>query len=615
MKKYFIYAASALALASCSSNDFVGDNGGNVQGTDNAAINFGGETGRMTRVSSNTAQVYNLQNLQSNGFWVYGIKYSEAEQPTSADDDVVYKNYLLKYEDGTANNTVSNTSGWEYVGVDNSLYRSYVTPCVTEDQTIKYWDYSAAGYTFYAATASPEDVKNGNVVFKKIESATADGATVYDKGYEVTLKNEANIDHLYFADRKPITKPTSYDGDNTPNHGADNVYGGEVNFMFRSGLSKVRVGMYETVPGYSVKIDKFYYTGEDATAATSVGTDGFYADVTNTPLETTADGVKYTVTYYDATDKKLENQPKINPNASGQGSNKQYIKLGDGETNSLKKDVTLSTDVLNPTYDQCTVDNTTKTSGKYTWFLPQTDNNTPLKLKIDYTLTSLDGSQEEIHVKGATATIPSQYLCWKPNCAYTYLFKISTNTNGITGNEDDPAGLYPITFDAAVTLTENGNAEYITSLGEASITTFAYNATDKKYETGGSDYTAGNDIYVTVTDKNGSVVTDINNKTNFYKITEAGVNAGANEAQVAEWIANSKIGYYSKLTNSTETTYFESVTKVPAETQDASEISINAYKLSNLEAGTYAVEYELSDAWTGNYKKIYKVITVKEKKQ
>lgn len=244
MKKYFIYAASALALASCSSNDFVGDNGGNVQGTDNAAINFGGETGRMTRVSSNTAQVYNLQDLQKNGFWVYGIKYSNDEQPTSVGDNVVYTNYRLEYEDGTANNTVSNTSGWEYVGVDNSSYRSNVTPYVTEEQTIKYWDYSAAGYTFYAATASPEDVKNGKVVFEKTESASADGATVYDKGYKVTLKEGANIDHLYFADRKPITKPTSYDGINTPNHGVDNVYGGEVNFMFRSGLSKVRVGRY-----------------------------------------------------------------------------------------------------------------------------------------------------------------------------------------------------------------------------------------------------------------------------------------------------------------------------------------------------------------------------------
>lgn len=51
MKKYFIYAASALALASCSSDDFLGDNPGNEQNA-SSAINFGGETGKITRATT-----------------------------------------------------------------------------------------------------------------------------------------------------------------------------------------------------------------------------------------------------------------------------------------------------------------------------------------------------------------------------------------------------------------------------------------------------------------------------------------------------------------------------------------------------------------------------------
>ena len=49
MNKYFLYAASVLALASCSSDDFLGENSGNGQNATNSVINFGGETGKITR--------------------------------------------------------------------------------------------------------------------------------------------------------------------------------------------------------------------------------------------------------------------------------------------------------------------------------------------------------------------------------------------------------------------------------------------------------------------------------------------------------------------------------------------------------------------------------------
>lgn len=46
MNKYFLYAASALALASCSSDDFLGENSGNGQNA-SSAINFGGNAARL----------------------------------------------------------------------------------------------------------------------------------------------------------------------------------------------------------------------------------------------------------------------------------------------------------------------------------------------------------------------------------------------------------------------------------------------------------------------------------------------------------------------------------------------------------------------------------------
>ena len=103
MNKYLIIAASALALAGCSSDDFLGDGSGN--GQNSAAIQFGGGTTKTHRATS--TGVYKIENLKANGFWVYGTKHSNDEDNTATNDQPVYTNYYLNYKDGTANNTQS----------------------------------------------------------------------------------------------------------------------------------------------------------------------------------------------------------------------------------------------------------------------------------------------------------------------------------------------------------------------------------------------------------------------------------------------------------------------------------------------------------------------------
>lgn len=588
MNKYFLYAASVLALASCSSDDFLGENSGNGQNAANSVINFGGGTTKTTRATSNST--YKTENLQKNGFWVYGTKHSATEDKTANNDQAVYTNYLLAYTEVTANKTQSNTAGWEYVGVDNKDYRANVTPKVDEAQTIKYWDYSAVAYTFYAATAKPDDVKDGKVTIKKtLEDATG---TVYTKGYEVTLKDGADWDQLYFADRKVIKKSTDAE------HAKDDVYGGEVNFTFRNALTKVRVAMYEIVPGYNVTIDKFYYTKDGEATQTTEATDRFRADANNTPLVTSEAGVKYKVVYYskDEAGGQLENQPKMLPNGTGEGAPKTVFEIGDKTT--LKAGTTLSTIITTPTYDT--------NGGKYTLFMPQADNDKTLNLKLDYTLTSLDGSKEQIHVKGATATIPAKYLCWRPNYAYTYIFKISDNTNGSTGDDKDPAGLYPITFDASVVVTENGNAEFISAMGESTITTFAVK--DGVYQHDKADYENGSDLYATVVDKDKKTVTLNADNTKVYKLTDA-ADTKLSEALVANWIANTKTDKYTVV--ATDKYSFEET--VPAEDGDGHTIKLSpatALKVPSIEAGKYVIEYNGKTPWTGVYTKIYKIVTV-----
>lgn len=594
MNKYLIIAASALALAGCSSDDFLGDGSGN--GQNSAAIQFGGGTTKTHRATS--TNTYDLAKLKGNGFWVYGTKHSADEDNTATNDQAVYTNYFLNYTDGTANNTQSNTAGWEYVGVNNEPYRNNVTPNVTQAQTIKYWDYSAKAYTFYAATAKPADVAAGKVTINKIIADAAATGSVYTKGYEVTLKDGATWDELYFADRKVINKPAA--ATVTPSHGADDVYGGEVNFTFRNALTKVRVAMYETIPGYSVTIDRFYYTsgaaGDDQRTAE---TNMFKADASNTPLETSATGVTYKVVYYNKTEAsgQLENQPKMLPNAAGQpGATKTVLALG----NNLKRGTELSTDIQRPTYDT--------NGGNYTLFMPQADNDKTLSLKVDYTLTSLDGSGEQIKVKGATAVIPAKYLCWRPNYAYTYLFKISDNTNGSTGGKDDPAGLYPITFNASVVETAEGNVEYISAMGTATITTFAVKG--GLYQHGNADYLKGSDLYATVVEKDKSTVALEAGNTKVYKLTAQGIaEKNLSEALVANWVANNKTGYYDVVEPAKYS--FESI--VPAEDGQTIDLgTAKALKIAGVEAGKYVIEYKAKAPWTGAYEMIYKIVTVVE---
>lgn len=124
-------------------------------------------------------------------------------------------------------------------------------------------------------------------------------------------------------------------------------------------------------------------------------------------------------------------------------------------------------------------------------------------IKCDYELTSDDGSGETINVKGATAAIPAAFSKWEANTRYTYLFKISDNTNGTTGKPGtDIPGLYPITFDAVVKDEKQGT---ITTVATPSITTYQEGSV---VENSGIKYVKDKEIKVTVTDNtNGAIKT------------------------------------------------------------------------------------------------------------
>ena len=72
MKKYIFLAASALTLASCTSDDFLGDTPGSTPTSANSAIKFDGDAGKISRATSNTAKT--TEGKLDYQFKIYGVK-------------------------------------------------------------------------------------------------------------------------------------------------------------------------------------------------------------------------------------------------------------------------------------------------------------------------------------------------------------------------------------------------------------------------------------------------------------------------------------------------------------------------------------------------------------
>ena len=504
---YSILTALALVvLYGCTSDELVGDTSVN-QAKGSGTISFDGGNSVITR---STAYGSAAASKLGSKFVVYGTKHVNAEDKTATNDAVVFNNFQVKWTSSSAGSDESNTSDWGYIGLQ--AYDN--TP---SNQGIKYWDYSATnGHTFYAFSSPNISFPKQATDLVSVTKVTADETSLYNKGYSVAIKSNATLANLYFSDRVPVAK-------------AD--YEKTVSFTFRNIGTLVRFGFYETIPGYKVKIDRFYIDDDAEAAVTSFAemknakNDGyFYASLQNVKRSTDQ---TLNVTYYDNTDPSVENRVKLsNPT----GGYDYTLKLGSG---SDLIDTELGTTASSPTW----------VNSEYTSVYPFEANTNPLLMKLDFTMYAEDGSPDVIHVRGARAVVPAQYMKWKSNFAYTYIFKISDKTNGTTGNVDanddpteDPEGLKPITFDAIVCDVTEEQQQTISSVSSNSITTYAEGAIV-------NEYTASKPIYVVVSNSTSgaviepSAIGDAASEAQVYKLSKA-----ATESDVLGQLMGSPMG-------------------------------------------------------------------------
>ena len=418
IKNIYIAMLILFVVGACSHDEYV-----EAPQTQDEIV-FAATSGKVTR-----ADISPLANYIDN-FRIYGTDTKGGRS------ELVFNNYVLWYDENVSQ---SNTSFWEYVGYD---------PVDNKLQTIKYWDFSAFPYTFWAIAGADKGSFTQKDELGRISS------------FETYMSESAADFPILF-----YTKPTVIE---------KHQYTDPVTFQFLGAHSRVRFAFYETVPGYAVKDVKFHI-GSGSTQYTECTVNGKF-------------NMSGTLTLgYDYSD---SDNPNVNVGltdavqaVSHTFGNLNYTTAASGWLAQNSGTNYLGVLTSAPTYA-----GDASAPGYYTCVLPFQDNDTPISISVDYTLVSLDKSGQEINVTDATAVVPVQFCQWKPNYSYTYLFKITDSE------------LSPITFVAvgeADNITDNEQGTITTVDSEYSITTHQKGDTDEygiTYES--SPYIAGRPIEV-----------------------------------------------------------------------------------------------------------------------
>lgn len=632
MKKVYLILAAAvgMTITSCTTNDYLGDVN-NDQAINDGSIKFGFKMQNLTR--ADIAGQAAAEKLNNN-FYVVGTKADITETPAiptaSPTKVLVFDNYLVNYGINTAGTTESNTANWEYVGVtpDGTNYAKLGSYSA---QTIKYWDYSVPQYDFLAFSTGSQKAVTGKttatIASNEINvTAMNYGSTLAGNGtaYTFIIPSVDALKEAYISDITEVKKAN---------------FGKDVTLKFKNLGAKVRVALYETVPGYSVKNVKFYAVDKADASVDDLGV----STTSNATLISAADGGipnKATIEVYfphvgsasgpDGTNEADYNKASatVTPITIPESSDPGYAAALACYDKAPTFGTLAATKLVAKESAEAGDDNVfLGRSLPYATFAGDKDadfyetvfpvsNSSALTLRVDYTLVPIDGAAETINVYGAKAVVPATYTKWLPNYAYTYIFKISDNTNGWTSKTiSDPQGLFPITFDAVVAEATDANAEQktITTVATPTITTYQQNHDITKDE---YSKATGKNVYVQVMNNKlspATLLTDLDQnatgastkKSLFYEIT--GV-AKPTEALVMDALQNqsSVDGGTGAITgrNSVvltpaaidldETTIVNGVDDNPIDLSAAGKTAM--IDMSSTPAGTYAYVYDHSTA-------------------
>lgn len=315
------------------------------------SISFGGNSGTWQDAPTTRANKETGLETISKTFKVWGYKTTGGNYTSGFDQSQnVMDAYTVNWTQQTANTTSSNTADWEYVGIAN--------------QTIKYWDYSATSYRFFAYSIPTAAGNSSAPSFQ--EPTSIEGSTAKYASFSIPF--------TYNKDATAVTTPYISDLWLSDNQNFENrKYGACVKLTFAPIITKVRF--------------KFNYQAESLVSITNIS----FRNVNNAPSPTSGNII-------------------INYPITGMDTQASYIWETTGtETEPINFTI--------PYEEEGDLNHQTTTRKKWYFVPPLGDSKTTQQSA--YIITA------DINGKKATATVPAEFMQWKAGYQYTYIFKIT----------------------------------------------------------------------------------------------------------------------------------------------------------------------------------------------
>ncbi len=496
MKKFLLMAAVATTLVNCSSDFDLSEGQGDGAVSDVIGFQVQGR---------NSIKRGTLQDANHYNFGVFAYKSTDKVNN-------IMDNYLVGYLDpkgySTSGSTVGDQPGqvdgksyWMYEGLGyDEFHGTYAGEVVNPGtkyasnvakQYLRYWDKSAPTTNFYAYVP----YLNATAVGKTVSyvDGTAQGGASNTDTYVMTFPF-GTIKHGYDDEQ-------AYEYMYASTQVAEPNYGHDVQLQFKRLNAKVNIKFWEDIPGYSVRlIDLGNDVNGDYWTISAVPSIKGAASPTNTYGYTlgkiyTENGVKIKFNT-DATVNKIKQYEGSTTDAPLEFATPTAATIGESR---IEATLSPTTYFAIPKYNTGAVLSNTAANINNNGTLETKLASTGLTFHVSYELISTTG--EKITVKDATVHVPYNYCEWKENTRYTYIFKITKNSNGTTGGATpDPTNpsvptemaLYPIVFDNC-TVEEWKDNESEWEITDASNTWY-----DVKLSTYSFDNTDDTNIAVTV---------------------------------------------------------------------------------------------------------------------
>lgn len=330
------------------------------------SISFG--TGSGTEQATRGGSQTGLHTLGYDEIKVYGYKTLNGTVQN------VMPGYTLKYTANSANTSVSNTTGWEYVGQG--------TDYLGQPQEIKYWDGNSDDYRFFAVLPNYK----GNL---RYNGAAIDANTVVSTAASFSMEFTGLEYMTHTSDGKYYDRNGfEVDEKDIPMYGA--LWQGDPSKCYDTPVQLAFVKPYALV--------RLEFERPEGTSTTQLGKEG-------------------TATSY------ITFGPKDGTTLTGNGTvDVSWSMAGNHESATATAGaVTLPTMTLNP------LELTNQETRYQAWpeYLMIPTSNTVDFLCTAYVYTVNSSGQNVFDVR--TAVIPAGYMKWKPGYLYTYVFKITTN--------------------------------------------------------------------------------------------------------------------------------------------------------------------------------------------